>query len=207
MQHLPAGFLGQQNRDDQAYTTYCIGAGRSEPMPDGVTFADLFRPEFWVHHVGPRGLKTGDIVRVRARDGSFDCHLNVAATPKGGVIMEIWPKYATGTDADALKATAEAGDAARPRTVPFLPNGKVSVRVEHTNATKWRVIAINGAEHSRDHDTKEQAEKAMAGYLAELRMELPSEEKIAEMADNAAKADAKRKTEARMSAAARTVRA
>lgn len=207
MLHLPAGYLGQQNLAVQAYSTYCIGAGRSEPLPDGIVFDDLFRPDFWVHHTGPRGLKTGDIVRVRARDGSFDCHLCVAATPKGGIIMEIWPKYPTGADAAALKAAAETAESARPRVVPFLPNGKVAVRVEHTTATKWRVIAINQAEHSRDHDTKEQAEKAMYAYLDELRMVLPSAEEIAEKAAAATKADADRKTKARMDQASRTVRA
>lgn len=200
---LPADCLGQQNLAIQAYSTYCIGAGRAASMPAEAMFDDLFRPDFWVHHVtGAKTLRVGDIIRVRAPDGSFDCMLNVLAVPTGGAIMELWPKFATGTDAGAALAAADRAEAARPRVVPFLPNGKVSVRVEPVGK-RWRVFAINQAELSPVHDTEGEALKAMDAYLEELRMVLPSPEEIAAKAAAAAKASEDRKYKARVEQASR----
>lgn len=159
-------------------------------LPPGYVFEDLFSPGFWSHH---RKLVKADIVRVRAHDGSFDFNVSVLATPQGGAVVDVWPRYPTGTDINAARAAIDAGAAARPKVVPIMSNGKVAVRVEFRDATKWRVIALDGSELSNGHETQADAEAARDKYLVELRMELPSDEAIKAAEDKAAKADAERK--------------
>ena len=45
-------------------------------------------------------------------------------------------------------------------------------RVEHTPATKWRVIGLDGGEVSRGHPTKAEAEAALKRYAAALGREI-----------------------------------
>ena len=205
LRHLPAGALGPQSIATQAFSTYCIGAGRTDPLPADVTFDDLFRPDFWMHHQGTHStaLRVGDVVRVRAADGSFDVDLNVLSTPVGGIIMELRHKYPTGTGTQAGIDAVVAAEQARPRVVPFLPNGKPAVRVEPVGK-RWRVFALNQAELGV-HDTEGEALKAMDKYLADLRYELPSPAEIAKKAQEAEEAAEKRRAAARLQqASART---
>jgi hypothetical protein len=159
-------------------------------LQPGYEFGDLFAPGFWSHH---NNLKKTDLIRVRAHDGSFDCFVTVLAAPQGGAVVDVWPRYLSGNDAAAAREAAEAATAARPKVVPIMSNGKVSVRVDFREATQWRVIALDGSTLSEGHATQADAETARDKYLKELGMELPSAEAIAAAEDKAAKADAERK--------------
>ena len=163
-------------------------------LQPGYVFDDLFSPGFWSHH---RKLAKGDLVRVKAHDGSFDCNVAVLATPQGGAVVDVWPRYPTGTDINAARAAADAAAAARPKVVPIMSNGKVAVRVEFRDATQWRVIALDGSELSNSHATQAEAETARDKYLKELGMELPAEADVAAAVEKAAKADAERKAAAK----------
>lgn len=159
-------------------------------LPPGYVFEDLFSPGFWSHH---RKLAKHDLVRVKAHDGSFDCHVSVLAMPQGGAVVDVWPRYPGGTDGAAALAAAKAAAEARPKVVPIMSNGKVAVRVEFRDATQYRVIALDGSTLSEGHATEAAAEEARDKYLKELGMELPSAEEIKAAEDKAAKADAERK--------------
>lgn len=199
LRQLPAGYLGQQHLATMAFNTYVIGAGRADPMPEGFTYADLFRPAFWAHHVtGPHALRAGDLINVRDRNGAYDVFLRVTAVPKGGAVVEfVFGREPEG--AAAVVAGDTAADAAtEARTVPFLPDGRPAIRTEHTRATKWRVIALDGSEHSSGYDTDAIAREAMLKYVGELKMIYPSDEEVAAKAAEAKVAAEKRKTEARI---------
>lgn len=129
-------------------------------LPEGVAYADLFRPEFWMHHATK--LRQHDLIRVRAADGAFDVMLNVVMTTRGGTLVEEWPKWPTEADNDAAKNAVAEPIAVREvygRPVP---------RVEHTPKTKWRVIGLDGSEISREHPTKDAAETALRQYVAAM---------------------------------------
>lgn len=160
-------------------------------LEPGVQFEDLFFPRFWSHH--HLALKPRDQVRVRAHDGSFDVMVTVVSTPTGGAVVDLWPRFPAGVDA-AAEAEARATAAKLGKTrVRILPSGKLSVRVEHLPATKWRVIGDDQKEVSRDHESEELATAAMMKYLDECRMEFPPQEEVDAVQ---AKIDAERKAAA-----------
>lgn len=151
------------------FTHYAVGCGTAPKLHADTKIEDLFRPQFWANHA--KRLMVGDIVRVRAADGSWDVQLTVVAKQPGGVVMDLWPKY---PDMSALLNAAglsKAADDVKPVLRPQKVRGKDVPRVEHTPATKWRLIGLDGNEVSRDHDSKEHAELAMAKYLAALGYE------------------------------------
>ena len=135
-------------------------------VPPGTAFEDLFTPTFWAHHV--KKLRTHDIIRVRAEDGSFDFSVTVIATPQGGVNVEPWPKYPN--SASAVEAAKIAADA-KPKALPVRADGKPKARVEYLPATKWRAIGVDGSEIGRDYPSKAAAEAALAKYLKTLGYE------------------------------------
>jgi hypothetical protein len=150
-------------------------------IPPGHAFGEMFSAAYWAH-VAAR-LRLFDVVRAVARDGSFDVNLTVRGRPAGGAIMELWPKFPKGFGSQAeAEATAEA-EAARPQVVPILPNGRAAVRVDFTEATKYRVISINGEPLQSGIATEAEANAIMARYLAELRLRLPTEAELAEAAE------------------------
>jgi hypothetical protein len=160
-------------------------------LEPGVLFEDLFFPRFWSHHA--LKLKPRDQIRVRAHDGSFDVMLTVVAVPTGGVVVDLWPRFPKGTDAQAeADARAEAAKLGKTK-VRILPNGKLSVRVEFLPATLWRLIGDDQKEVSRNHESEEAANKAMEKYLEECRMELPSAEEIAAASEAIANASRAKK--------------
>ncbi len=70
-----------------------------------IAFADLFEPSFWRGHVSK--IHQFDLLRVIARDGSFDVMLRVAAKAPEGLILELWPQPYPGTpEFAALQAAA-----------------------------------------------------------------------------------------------------
>lgn len=155
---LPAkGFFGHT-------TEYEARSWTALDVPETVQFSDLFDPPFWRHHA--KRFKPGELIRMRRVDGAWDVQLNVVAQAPGGLMVEPWPKWPD----DEQMAEAEA-EKAKP-LAPTKVNGQIVPRVEHTPATKWRVIGLDGNEVSRGHATKKDAEAAMRTYAATLGKEI-----------------------------------
>lgn len=154
--HLPAQAIRQTA--EFHYQTYVVD------IPEGHAFSDLFVPTYWGHH---KRLNPRDMVRAVALDGSFDVMLTVTTRGQGGVVMALWPKMPA---ADRIEAAPEH-DMDGPRMV----NGKPVPRVDHTKATKWRVIGLDNQEHSSGYATKAEAEAAMRGYMRSIGLELENE--------------------------------
>lgn len=133
------------------------------------TFADLFVPTFWAHHRSKFGL--GDHIEVEAHDRHWAEELIVTDLKPDGVVVQ---RYPITPSAEEEAAAAEIGKAER--YVPFANDGKPAVRVEHTPATNWRVLGIDGNEISRDHKDEPAARKAMVEYLKGIRYVMPNED-------------------------------
>ena len=60
--------------------------------PVGITFEDVLRPVFWGDVERVHGARIGefDLMRVRARDNSFDVLLTVTARVTGGLHLEFF---------------------------------------------------------------------------------------------------------------------
>jgi hypothetical protein len=158
-------------------------------IPPGHAFGELFSPAYWSHH---HKLRQNDLVRVIASDGSFDVTLTVRAKPAGGAVMELWPKFPKGWGSQAEAEAAADAEAARPDVVPILLNGKTAVRVDYTEATKWRVISLNGEPLISGLGSEAEATAHMGKYLASLKLRLPTEEEFAQAAKDRAEIAAKR---------------
>ncbi len=153
----PKGFFGATSEFDTRNWT-------ALEVPAEIEYADLFDPTFWRHHAAK--FRKGNLIRMRRVDGAWDVQLNVVASVQGGLQVELWPKM---PDATAAQRAAEQMAAAiQVREV----NGRPVPRVEHTPATKWRVIGLDGNEVSRGYETKRAAEDAMRTYAATLGREI-----------------------------------
>lgn len=133
-------------------------------VPDNIQFSDVFDPAFWRHHATK--FQPNDLIRMRRVDGAWDFTLNVVAKEAGGLLVETWPKWPT--EEDAAEAEAEKARPIEPRQI----NGQIVPRVEHTPATKWRVIGLDGNEYKRGFATKEKAEEALRVYAASFNREI-----------------------------------
>lgn len=133
-------------------------------VPESIQFSDLFDPTFWRHHATK--FKPHDLIRVRRVDGAWDVTLNVVAREAGGLLVETWPKWPS--EEDEAAAEAEKAKPIEARQI----NGQTVPRVEHTPATKWRVIGLDGNEYRRGFATKKEAETALRAYAASLRKEI-----------------------------------
>lgn len=161
MKTLPGQHLTQLA--EYQFTQWCIGAGKAPDLPEGTSIADLFRPQFWANHA--KTLRRGDLVRVRAKDDTFDLWLTVVGVEPGAIIMDFFPKF---PDAGQLLAASELSKtiaAVRTELVPRTIAGKPVPRVEHAKATGWRIIGLDGNEHSRDYQSETAANHAMNVYL------------------------------------------
>jgi len=185
-------YLNNQDFAAQRFHQYFL------ELPLGHVFEDLFVPGYWSHHAK---LQKNDLIRVTDAARSFDIWLTVERKPQAGAVVAVFPKYPAGTGIDAATDAAKSAALARPSTVPILPNGKVAIRVDHTPATKWRVITMDNAPLSQGHETREDAERVMAKHLAELNLTMPSDEVIAEAVAKA-KADEAERRKPRATAAA-----
>lgn len=152
MLQLPAGHM--RTLAEYQFARYFV------ELPPGIAYADLFNPGFWAHH---QRLKKFDVIRVVAHDWSFDVELTVTAKTKGGASVQLFPFV-----------PADSGDV-EVRYVPKLKNGKLAIRVEYQKATKWRIIALDGSEHSREYETEGLAIGAMHNYVRELGLQFPPE--------------------------------
>ena len=158
-----------QQLQDYAHRRYFV------QLRPGETYADLFVPTFWGYHKGR--LAENDMIRVRANDGSFDVQITVTAVKVDGLVMKRWPIEPTAEDIAKAK---EFGSAER--YVPYGPDGKPTVRVEHLPATNWRVLGLNG-EISQGHKDEGTALKKMAEYLKDINHAMPSAEDQAKHLD------------------------
>jgi len=149
---LPAGLM--RNLAEYEYSNYFV------QLPPGYVYEDIFRPVFWAHH---QRLKRFDCIRVVAHDWSWDVTVTVTAKTKGGANVQLTPLL-----------PAAPGDI-ETQFVEKLKTGKWAVRVEYLKATKWRVIALDQSEHSRDYETKAEAEQVMHQYVRDLGMTFPPE--------------------------------
>ena len=131
-----------------------------EVLPEGVSYLDLFEPEFWKHHASK--LKAHELIRVRAADGSFDLNLVVVARVPDGLKVEAWPKLPSQVLMD--EAASERTTVLKVRKI----NGENVPRVEYGRAVKWRVIGTDGNEVSHGHESKELATAAMHTYVESL---------------------------------------
>lgn len=152
----PKGFFGHT-------TEYETRSWTARDVPENVEYADLFAPTFWRHHASK--FKIGDLIRMRRVDGAWDVMLNVVAQAQGGLAVETWPKVPAGA------ADAEASERGK-MIEPQMHAGRPVPRTEHTPATKWRVIGLDGNEISRGHATKADAEVALKRYAATLGKEI-----------------------------------
>jgi hypothetical protein len=149
-----------------------------ERLDPGVEFADLFDPTFWIHV--RRKLNQFDIVRVVAYDNSFDVHLTVQSMPGGGVVMRFLYGDPGPKVDDPFKFIRELRESrATPSIVPMDPAGTPLVKIQYIPATKWRLLGLDGGEVQKDMETREDAEKVMGEYLAEINMRLPTDEERA----------------------------
>jgi len=164
---------------DHYYTVYTIGVGTdmaendAPRLPDGATLADVLRPDFWKHH--HTVLKVGDLIRIRANDGAFDMMLTVIAKGQGAVTMDVWPKFPDAADLQRAADVAAVAVKARSVLVARSVHGKMVPRVEFTRATNWRVIALDGNEHSSGYRTQAEAHMVMKDYLVKLKIDLADE--------------------------------
>lgn len=163
------------------FATYFIS------LPPGYEFADLFAANFFSHH---KRLKVNDLIRIKGPD--FDCHFTVISAPQGGALIDVWPRYPEGNSADAARAAAAKAAEARPSVVPILPNGKTAIRVDHTPATKWRIIALDQTTLQQGIETRGEAEIVMVKYLNSLGMSMPTVEQVEAAVEVAKQAHAAR---------------
>lgn len=142
----------------------------TEMMPEEVEYQDLFREDFWVHHAAR--LRLRDLVRAWHVSGAFDVMLVVEAKVSGGLRMREWPVW----PADEAMEAAETV-----RKAPIVQRevgGRLVPCVEHTKATKWRVIGLDGNEIIRDIQTKAEAIAAMHRHYGEI-VEAPAKDTTA----------------------------
>lgn len=162
----PLASIHLRHPEEHVTTRWSAGIGaRSAPVEDAA-FEDLFKPQWWVHHAAK--LNIGDLVRIRAADGSFDVAVTVTAKVPGGLKVELWPNIpSAGGD---LAAQAQAGkavaDASRKVGIKRKVAGKPVPRVEFQKASGWRVLGHDGNEVSRNHRSEAEAEDALAAYLS-----------------------------------------
>lgn len=78
-----------------AFATYHLDLAVVERSIGPVSWANLFEPSFWRDHA--KTLHEGDVIRVRASDGSFDCEITVAHKFEGGILMESYPNPRPGS--------------------------------------------------------------------------------------------------------------
>lgn len=148
---------------DSAYTTRFVLA------PLETDYSDIFRPEFWSHTANH--LSLGDLIRVRREDNAWDFMISVIGKSHAAVVVDVWPKFPKEISRADHEAMAHVAQTARRVMTTTLVHGKPVPRVDHTRATKWRIIGLDGNEHSSGHPTKAVAEQKMKEYLVAMGVE------------------------------------
>ncbi len=153
VKQLSAGHL--RNLADYDFSRYFVH------LPPDYEYEDIFRPVFWAHF--PR-LKKYDVIRVIAHDWSWDVTVTVLAKTPGGANVQLTPVIPERPGQMAVEY------------VPRKADGRLAIRVEYRKATNWRVIALDGSEHSNGYETEAAAQKAMAEYVHALGLKMPPDE-------------------------------
>jgi len=164
IKYIPAKALNQTA--EYCFTSYHVD------VPPGMTMEDLFKPVSWAHF-STGLLKKNDVVRCIAEDGYYDIDLTVREVTVGGVHMVQRPHVGGKCGAAAMAELDEVAAKAAPTLVPLARDGRPVVRVEFLNATKWRVIGLEGGEVSRDHKSEAEAIKEMNRYLKSAGLIMP----------------------------------
>ena len=146
---------------------------------EDIIFSDLFIPQFWA--AGRERLRLNDIVRVIARNKTFDVELTVDLFSEcGGVVMRLrhkLPEEVQGAMDRHLLQAIEETKCAVPRieVVPLGPDKKPQVRIEHAGGAKWRLIGLGNVEIKRGM-SRPQAQEALAAYLKDACLRLPDDD-------------------------------
>lgn len=123
------------------------------------TVADLFRPQYWIACLN---LKTNDLIRCVADDGSYDFMLKVnthqVAANKNGLTVSLWPRL--------THDIIEAAETAASEMVPAVANGKPVPRFEAVANGKWRLIGFDGQPVGGLLPNEAFAAKAFDDYIA-----------------------------------------
>lgn len=137
---------------DQHYQRWYI-----EIDPAYTPVEDVFRPQFWASSTR---LSVKDVIRVRAKDDSYDFQLRVVGKHmvdgKHTLRVEIWPKLP-----DFVVEASVAGSELIPTTL----NGKPVPRIDYAEADGWRVIGFTGEVVARGLPTEGDAQLALSQLL------------------------------------------
>jgi hypothetical protein len=137
------------------YQTWCVTVDTQRTSVE-----DLFRPQYWI---ACSRLRTNDLIRCVADDGSYDFTLKVdthqLGTNRNAITVSLWPKLTP-----ELVAAAE-GDAAS-EMVPTVMHGKPVPRTERTAKGQWRLIGFDGQPVGDVIPTEAMAEKAYDDYIS-----------------------------------------
>lgn len=163
LKSLPAADTHFKRTHDSAYTTRCA------LCPLEAEYSDIFRPEFWRHVANYLAL--GELIRVRREDGAWDFMVVVIGKSQAAVTVDVWPRFPKEIARADHEAMAHVAQTARRVMTQSLVHGKPVPRVDHTKATKWRIIGLDGNEHSSGHPTKAVAEQKMKEYLVAMGVE------------------------------------
>lgn len=131
-------------------------------VPPSVTMEQILEPTFWSFYAGD--FKAGYKVWVAAEDQSFAAEL---VCTKVGADFVRFRVHSYSEDEEIAQATAAAAAVAaevsahaqKPNSFPC---------IDHTTATKWRVLGHTGAEVATGLATKGDAERVLAKYVKDL---------------------------------------
>lgn len=119
----------------------------SVTTPDGVSFDDLLRPDYWTHVAAK--LTPGDIIEVHAVDASYYAELYVRVTSKLEARVAVLTKYEF-TSAESVEAPGYAVKWRGP-------------------ARRWGVVRVNDGTVVRDGF---QTEDLAAAFLLDYRRDM-----------------------------------
>lgn len=114
----------------------------------GSSLADYLSPNAWQHNLK---LKRHDLIEIVEANGDWEALLRVETTGTGFVKMRCIREWRTEELANS------------PEPMPDEQSGKLTAAsVKFNPATGWRAFDASGAEISRGHKTKAEAEAALA---------------------------------------------
>lgn len=125
---------------------------------------DLFRPQYWIACLN---LKSNDIIRCVADDGSYDFCLKVTSNLVGNnqnaITVSLWPQLTP-------EVIAASEGTAATELVPTVLHGKPVPRVESFtmsgNRLFWRLIGFDGEPVGEPFALENAADEAFENYVA-----------------------------------------
>jgi hypothetical protein len=141
---------------EQVYRTWCIDI---DPKLNPI--ADVARPQFWVNATK---LTKGDLIRVRATDGSYDFFLVVKGRTIGGKLAARVSIH-SGHGDNLPRYVIDAFQRHSSEMVATSVNGMPLPRVDFVDKIGWRVIGFDNLVASQGHETEAAAMIAMGEYI------------------------------------------